>query len=145
MRMLSVVFLLAIAAFSGPYAPLAYGFGESAADCAKCHFLDIEEASGLVAQLDRDVQVTSIRQAEVGGLWEVVYRKKGQRGILYIDYSKTHIVIGKVLDVLNRENLTEKRLYEISRIDPSLIPLGDALRLGRADAEYKLIVFDDPD
>lgn len=69
----------------------------------------------------------------------------GKKGLAYIDFSKQHIITGSVINVSTKENLTGKKLYEMSRIDPSAIPVKNAIVLGKADAKYRVIVFDDPD
>lgn len=148
-RKFTLIFLLAIAVALVSYTYEAQGFGEKAGscggDCSECHSISIGEASELVTQIDPDVEVINVKQADVGGLWEVVFLKNGKRGIVYLNYGKSHIIVGKVLDVVNRENLTDNRLYDMNRIEVGRIALEDALFMGRKDAPHKLIVFDDPD
>jgi thiol:disulfide interchange protein DsbC len=126
-----------------------WGFGEMVGacepDCTKCHKITLNEASEIVEQLNPEIEVMDVKLGPVGGLWELVIKARGKKGVAYIDFSKKHIVTGNILKVDTKENLTERRLYELSRIDVSAIPLENALVLGNWDAEYRAIVFADPD
>jgi thiol:disulfide interchange protein DsbC len=126
-----------------------WGFGEIVgaceSDCMKCHSITLEEAAEMVDKLNPEIEVMEIKLGPVGGLWELVIKARGKKGVAYVDFSKRHIITGNILEVDSKENLTERRLYELSRIDVSSIPLGNALVLGDIDAEYRAIVFADPD
>jgi len=114
-------------------------------DCSKCHALTLEEASSIVKSINPDINVIGVTMGPIEGLWEIVIEARGQKGIAYIDFSKEHIVTGSVLKVSTRENLTSLRLYDLSKIDLSVIPLDEALVMGKKEARYKVVVFDDPD
>ncbi len=104
-----------------------------------------EEAIEVLRVLDPDIKVLSVEHAPVEGLWEVAIDSRGGKGMVYIDFAKKNILIGNILNIATKTNLTKKKFDEINRIDPSLIPLDDALVMGDPDAKYKVIVFDDPD
>jgi thiol:disulfide interchange protein DsbC len=143
---LSILTLLAVLALS---AGSAYGFGALTGacetDCRKCHQLTRKEAVDLIKKVNPDVDVIDVKDAPVRGLWEVVVEAKEKKGIAYVDFSKKHLITGSILEVDTKENLTGKRLYEVSKVDVSSIPLDDALVMGKRDAKYKVVVFDDPD
>jgi thiol:disulfide interchange protein DsbC len=83
----------------------------------------------------------------VRGLWEVSIDDKGQRGVLYIDFSKKYILSGSIIDVGQRIDVTQKRLDKLQRdrrVDVSKIPLHDAIIMGNPDAAKKVIMFTDP-
>jgi thiol:disulfide interchange protein DsbC len=127
----------------------AFGFGEIVgaceADCSKCHQITLEEASEIVKDVNPEIEVLNVDLGPVGGLWELTITARGIKSLAYIDFAKRHIITGSILAVDTRKNLTSERLYEISKVDFSTIPLEEALVLGSADAEHKVIVFDDPD
>lgn len=104
-----------------------------------------EEAIEVLRVLDPDIKVLSVEQAPVEGLWEVAIDSRGGKGMVYIDFAKKNILIGNILNIATKTNLTKKKFDEINRIDTSLIPLDDALVMGNPDAKHKVIVFDDPD
>jgi thiol:disulfide interchange protein DsbC len=114
-------------------------------ECAKCHTLSLAEAGSIIGAMNPDINVIGVTAGPVEGVWEVVIEARGKKGIAYIDFSKEHIITGSVLKVSTKENLTNLRLYDLSKVDLSVIPVDEALYLGKADAKYKAIVFDDPD
>jgi len=127
----------------------ALGFGSVAGscegDCTKCHQISLEEATDMVKEINPEIDVLDVRLGPVGGLWEVIIKARGKRGIAYIDFAKEHVVTGSVISVAKKENITNKRLYEISKIDISAIELDEALVMGDPLARYRVVVFDDPD
>jgi thiol:disulfide interchange protein DsbC len=114
-------------------------------DCAKCHELKNEEAAAVLKDGIPNVAVLNVAQAPVKGLWEVFIQSGNRKGIVYIDYSKKTFFSGALIDLKEKNNLTEKKFQELNKIDISKIPLGDALVLGNKAAKYKVIVFTDPD
>jgi thiol:disulfide interchange protein DsbC len=126
-----------------------WGFGEIVGacepDCTKCHKITLEEATEIVDRLNPEIDVMDVRLGPVGGLWELAIKARGKKGVAYLDFSKKHIITGAILEVDSKKDLTKRRLYELSRIDVSAIPLENALVLGDEDAEYMAIVFADPD
>lgn len=123
----------------------SYGFSEKGNDCSKCHTLKKDEAAGLLKELIPNVNILDIKTMPVKGIWEVDIETGGKKGLLYIDFSKKHLISGSILDVKAKKNLTQERLSEINKVDVSKIPLGDALVMGEKNAKHKVIVFDDPD
>lgn len=147
MKKLSV--LLTVFILCAGTAGTVYGFGNVAGacekDCLKCHTLTKEDASQVLKSLNPAFEVMNVQLSPVRGLWEIDFKIQGKPGVVYIDFSKAHLVQGPILDVKGRTDLTSQRLQEISRVDVSKIPLKEALVLGNRSAKYKVIVFDDPD
>jgi thiol:disulfide interchange protein DsbC len=84
----------------------------------------------------------------VYGLYEVIIDNKGQYELFYVDFSKTYLLSGPIIDLHTGINKSVEQLTELEkkrRIDLSRIPLGDALILGNKKATNKVIVFTDPD
>ncbi len=123
----------------------ASAFGGCEEDCGKCHTLTKEEAGEALRQLIPDIKVIDVRISPARGLWEVSLETHGKKGIAYMDFSKENVLIGQILKIKTKKNLTKKRLSELNRVDFSSIPLDDALVLGDPDAPNKVVVFDDPD
>ncbi len=139
--------LLATAAANLP-AP-AWAFGPSAEGCAAdecsaCHTLSREEARTLLKDLVHDV--LRVGPSPVPGLWVVdVEDRRGKRGPIYIDFSKRFVISGTVLELATRRDLARERAIELNRIDPSAIPLDDAVVMGDPKAPDRIVVFTDPD
>jgi thiol:disulfide interchange protein DsbC len=125
--------------------PFAYGFSEKGQDCSKCHTLSKEEAASLLQGLIPNPKVLDVLPSPVKGIWEVDIEGGGKKGLVYIDFSKKHLIPGPVVSIKERKNLSQERMIEITKIDPSQIPLDDALVMGEKDAKHRVIVFDDPE
>ena len=123
----------------------SYGFSEKGQDCAKCHTLTKDEAATLMKTFGQDVQILEILMSPIKGMWEVDIEAGGKKGLVYIDFSKKHLVSGSIVSIKDRINLTQDRFTELVKVDVSQIPLDDALVMGEKDAKYKVVVFDDPD
>ena len=140
--------ILFLVLLKGPWSAHAFGTSSGAcgADCKSCHTLKVEEAQAIIGSFNPNIKVVGVKQAEVGGLWEVSISMNGRKSLTYIDYSKTHLLDGmRIIDVKTKKSLTDERLADLNRVDVSTIPLKEALLLGKADAPLKAIVFDDPD
>jgi thiol:disulfide interchange protein DsbC len=114
-------------------------------ECIKCHIITNDEALNLLKEALPGIKILEIRNAAVKGLWEISVERGGQKGIVYIDFSKNILISGSLLNVKTKTNLTQERLLEINKVDISKIPLDDALVMGDKDAKYRVIVFTDPD
>lgn len=116
--------------------------------CQKCHSLTEEEAKRVITggtKKDYHIQDMQINQAPIKGFWEVFFKSQGQRGIVYIDYSKKYLFVGNLIAPFDKVSLTQDRVDELTKVDVSLIPLDDAIVVGKKDAPNKVIVFTDPD
>ena len=123
----------------------SYGFSEKGQDCSKCHTLTKDEAATLMKDFGPDMKVLEILMSPVKGMWEVDVEAGGKKGLVYIDFSKKHLVTGAIVSLMDKTNLTQERFAELTKVDVSQIPLDDALVMGEKGAKYKIVVFDDPD
>jgi thiol:disulfide interchange protein DsbC len=123
----------------------AYGFSQKGQDCLKCHSLKKEEARTLLKSFDPNIKVLDVKRAPAQYLWEVQFEANGKKGLVYIDFPKKHLFTGTLFDIKGKNNLTQNRMAEINKINPSQIPLQDALILGNKNAKQKVIVFSDPE
>jgi len=126
--------------------PLRKCYGE---DPQSSYSLSIYEVQDILIKIKRpDAKILNIQMSPLKGLWEVTIENKGQFELFYVDFSKTYLIPGPIIDLntgidKSREQLTE--LEKKRRIDLSRIPLEDALILGDKEATVKVIVFTDPD
>ncbi|MCL5421624.1 MAG: hypothetical protein M1461_04020, partial [Nitrospirae bacterium] len=129
--------------------PNSYAFSGCEEDCLKCHSLSNDEVKVILGKIKAtEANILKIQMSPVKGLWEVAIENKGQRGLLYVDFSKKYMVAGSIVEVNAALNKTKERLDELNKdrkIKPSSIPLKDALVLGSNTATRKVIVFTDPD
>lgn len=122
-----------------------FAFGGCEEDCSKCHTLKKEEAQDILKSLNPKFKVLEVRDAPSRGLWEVALSADGKKGIAYIDFSKENLIIGQIIKVKTKENLTRERFVELNKVDFSTIPLDNAIVLGEEKALHRVVIFDDPD
>lgn len=122
--------------------------GCGAKDCKECHSISKQDVTGMLEKLNAGhVKVMNIQMSPVKGLWEVIIDDKGQRGVLYIDFSKNYAITGQIIAVDQRIDITRQKLDELEkdrRVDVSKIPLHDAIIMGNPNAAKKVIMFTDP-
>jgi thiol:disulfide interchange protein DsbC len=123
----------------------SYSFSETDKERSQSPNLTVDEALTLLKELDPNVKVIAVKTSPVEGLWEVDIESGGRKVIVYVDFSKKHLVSGAIIDLKEKKNLTQERLSEINKVDVSQIPLDDAIVMGDKDAKYRVIVFDDPE
>ncbi len=109
---------------------------DSSKDCASCHTLTKEEASKLLK-----AKVLEVRNAAVGGLWELEGTHEGKKFIVFMDYQKKHLILVNRIVPVDKIGAPP----ELKKLDLSKIPLGNAVIMGNPDAKIKVIVFDDVD
>lgn len=86
--------------------------------------------------------VDSIQPSGVEGIVEVLL---GQNRIIYSDLAGKHLFNGHLFELDSHEDLTERRLAEITRVDPKQLPLADAFDVVHGDGKRQVYLFEDPD
>lgn len=82
-----------------------------------------------------------VEKTQIPGLYEV------QTGdsLSYVDATGTYIIFGgKMVDFKRQVNLTDQRLGEVNKIDPTQLPLGDAMKIVKGTGERVIYLFSDP-
>jgi thiol:disulfide interchange protein DsbC len=119
--------------------------GCGSGECRDCHSLTREEAGKLLGGMVDNV--LNVEESPVGGLWVVDIVKAGRKIPVYIDFSKNYLLGAQIIRLSTKEDITGARMMKLNeiKVDPSQIPLGDALVMGNPAARRKVIVFSDPD
>ena len=142
-----LLLVLTLSIFAG--GGTAQAFKEGGGDCAKCHTLSEKEAVSILAKIRApDAKILEIQPGPIKGMWEVSFERRGQRYVVYVDYSKKFVTPGPIIEYEPGKDRTRERvaaLNEARRVNVAQIPLKEALLLGKADATRKVIVFLDPD
>jgi thiol:disulfide interchange protein DsbC len=118
-------------------------------ECTSCHTLSVQEANGLLKKVGGTV--TSVRQSPSRGLFEVLIEREGQKGILFVDYGKKHVIQGSVFNleklepVIAHKNELPQPKQQPTSVDVKTIPVANAVILGNPKGSKKLYVFTDPD
>ena len=124
--------------------------------CSECHTLSVKEATTLLKGIDK---VLAVEFSELPGFWTVDAEKDGQKFPVFVDFSKKYILAGSIIKIATGEDITQQRMAQLNKdkpaatlqsaparkVDSKLIPLDDAILLGRIDAKTKVIVFTDPE
>ena len=123
----------------------SHGFESRGQDCSKCHTLTNDEARELLKGIFPDIKILDIKASPAKGFWEVFSEAGKKKGLVYVDFSKKYLILGSLISIKERKNLTQERFTELNKVDVSQIPLGDALVMGDPQAKIRVIVFHDPD
>ena len=86
--------------------------------------------------------IVRISPSGVEGILEVLME---DNRIVYTDASGKHLFNGHLFDVDAHEDLTERRIEALTRIDVKQLPLADAFDIVRGDGKRQLYLFEDPD
>lgn len=116
--------------------------------CASCHTLSEKEANELLRNTGGTV--TSVRQSPAKGLFELLVERDGQKGIIFVDYSKKYVIQGMVFDREKLEPVSAHkaefpRPKQQTTLDVRTIPTSGAITMGNPGGAKKLYVFTDPD
>lgn len=126
-------------------------FGGCEEDCMKCHSMSTQDAQQILTKLGAvGAKPIDVKLSPVKGLWEVIIEDKGTRGVMYVGFSKRHVVAGPVFEIDTGANKTQETFERVNRdlaryVDFSKIPLEKSLIIGEKDAKYRVVVFTDPD
>ena len=152
--------IILIAIFWACSASAMSGEGCGAGACADCHAMDKKEAAQLLGGLVDSVEAVEL--SEVPGLWEVAVKRGEDIFPFYVDFSKEFISIGRFVRVADakkaliqapidgvepepvKKQKPKAKEKKPEFVDIKRIPLDDALLMGKANAESKVIVFTDP-
>lgn len=92
------------------------------------------------AFLGKGNKVESVRKAGVMGLYEV--QVGGE--LFYTDEKVSHLLLGDLVDVKTKRNLTEERKAKLSQIKFSDLPLEMAIKQVRGNGKRVIATFEDP-
>ena len=74
-------------------------------DCQKCHTITTQDVKEILVSLKApEAEILKIQASPLKGLWEVSINNKGKPGLFYVDFSKTFIVSGSVVEVKTGKN-----------------------------------------
>lgn len=88
-----------------------------------------------------DTEISSVSKTAYGGLYEVVV--DGQ--VAYATGDGKYLVLGNVIDLASKRNLTAERNAKLMEVKWSTLPLDLAIKEVRGNGSRKLAVFSDAD
>ena len=102
-----------------------------------------QDTERLKAELKKKVpeaQVDAIRKTQYGGLYEVVVGSE----MFYTDQNANFLVLGSIIDLKTKENVTEMRVRQLNRVDFASLPVDNAIKIVRGNGSRKVAMFADP-
>jgi len=87
-----------------------------------------------------EAPVDSVRKINFGGLYEVVAGGE----IYYTDEGANFLVVGNIVDLKTKQNITEARMRQVNAIKWSELPLDQAVKITRGNGSRKIAIFEDP-
>ncbi len=102
-----------------------------------------QDTERLKAELKKKVpeaQVDTIRKTQYGGLYEVVVGGE----MFYTDQNANFLVLGSIIDLKTKENVTEVRMRQLNRVDFASLPVDNAIKIVRGNGSRKVAMFADP-
>jgi len=87
-----------------------------------------------------DITVDAVRKVPYGGLYEVLVGSE----IFYTDEKATYLLMGSLVDMKTRENVTELRMRQVNKVDFASLPFDNAIKIVRGDGSRKIAMFADP-
>lgn len=90
-------------------------------------------------------KISSIGKSPINGVFEVV--SEGPQGplIIYSDNMGEYLMVGDILNVKAKVNLTRERMDKLTEVKWDSLPLKNAIKVVRGDGSRKVAVFTDPD
>jgi thiol:disulfide interchange protein DsbC len=87
-----------------------------------------------------DAPIDSIRKTSYGGLYEITIGTD----VYYVDEKATFVLMGSLVDLNTKQNVTELRQRELQKIDFASLPLDRAFKIVRGNGLRKVAIFEDP-
>ncbi len=90
-------------------------------------------------------QINSIAASPINGLHEVV--TEGPEGplVVYADDKGEHLLIGDLINMQTRRNLTRDRMDKLTVVNWNNLPLENAIKYVKGNGSRQFAVFSDPD
>src|SRR6185295_2859820 len=87
-----------------------------------------------------EAPVDAVRKIPYGNLYEVTIGSD----LFYTDDKASFLVMGQIVDLKTKENVTELRMRQLNRVDFATLPLDQAVKIVRGNGSRKVAVFADP-
>jgi thiol:disulfide interchange protein DsbC len=101
---------------------------------------DTERLKAELQQKIPEAKVESVRKIPYGGLYEAVIGGD----VYYTSPTADFLVAGSIIDLKTSENITEKRMMQLSAIKWDALPLDQAIKITRGNGSRKIAIFEDP-
>jgi thiol:disulfide interchange protein DsbC len=115
--------------------------------------LALAQAAGPAGRLTTEAIIKNTLESRLGGIkvdavaktpYLGLYEVRLDTEILYTDEKLSYIFSGSIIDAKSMQNITEKRLRDLSAIKWEDLPLASAVKTVRGNGKRSLAVFSDP-
>ncbi len=104
-----------------------------------------KEARQAVQALAPEARVVSVTRTPLPDLYEVVVDGPRGKAVVYASGKGDYVLVGELLDVKQRRNVTGERMERLNAIDFDSLPLNQAIKMVQGNGKRRLAVFSDPD
>jgi len=87
-----------------------------------------------------EAPIDSVRKTPYGGLYEITIGSD----VYYTDEKASFVLMGSLVDLVTKTNVTELRQRELNKIDFASLPLDRAFKIVRGNGSRKVAIFEDP-
>jgi thiol:disulfide interchange protein DsbC len=87
-----------------------------------------------------EANVDTVRKVPFGNLYEVVANGE----IFYTDDKGSFVVMGPIIDMKSRENVTEARMRQVNAVKFDALNFNNAIKIVRGNGMRRLAIFEDP-
>jgi thiol:disulfide interchange protein DsbC len=101
---------------------------------------DMDKIKAELKKVVADAPIESIKKTPYAGLYEVVVGGE----VVYTDEKGSFLFLGNIIDINNKENLTEARMRQVNKIDFAALPFDRAIKIVRGNGSRKIALFEDP-
>jgi thiol:disulfide interchange protein DsbC len=101
---------------------------------------DAEAVKSALKKKFPEAPIDTVRKIPYGNLYEVV----GNGEVFYTDDKTTFLMIGTLVDVKTKENVTEARQRQVNAVKFENLPLDSAFKVVRGNGSRKVAIFADP-
>jgi thiol:disulfide interchange protein DsbC len=84
--------------------------------------------------------IDAVRKIPYAGLYEVIMGNE----VFYTDGQTSFLVVGQVIDLRTKENVTELRQRQLNKVNFADLPLDSAIKIVRGNGSRKVAIFEDP-
>jgi thiol:disulfide interchange protein DsbC len=101
---------------------------------------DVDAIKATLKKHFPEAPVDAVRKTPYPNLYEVV----GGGEIFYTDEKATYLLVGTLVDVKTKENVTEARLRQLNAVKFDTLPFDQAIKIVRGNGSRKVAIFEDP-
>jgi thiol:disulfide interchange protein DsbC len=101
---------------------------------------DVEKIKAELKKRIPEATIDSVRKVPYGGLYEVVVGNE----VIYTDEKASFLFLGNIVDLKNKENVTESRMRQVNKIAFNDLPFDRAIKIVRGNGSRKVAIFEDP-